>query len=306
MALSSQVIREISLQLKALEKSEALRKETNFSERAEAIEFIETDIIDQIESEHCDGSQVEVLMMLKQRAASLVKLLQDIDRKLFRKLQMDVKSGNCTGESLRYKFEEYVSHSFEWDGMQNNIAYDSLDAFVSGLLQISTSPEETIKREPEMVFYQPTPARVVLELVDRAGITPDDVFCDLGSGLGQVAILVNLLSGAKTKGVEVDPGYCDYAWRCTKKLNLLNVEFINLDARDADYSEGTVFYLYTPFEGKMLQDVLERLKGEAKRRAIRVCTYGPCILDVSRQAWLRCVYQDVRDVEFRLGVFASI
>lgn len=306
MALSSQIIREISLHLEALEKSEALRKGTNFSDRAEAIDFIETDIIDQIEFGLCDGSQVEVLMMLKRRAESLVKLLQGINRKLFRKLQLDIKSGNYTGESLRRKFEEYASHTSEWGGKQDNTAYDSFDAFVSGLLQISTSPEETIRRKPEMVFYQPTPARVVLELVDKADITPDDVFYDLGSGLGQVAILVNLLSGAKTKGVEVDPGYCDYAWRRAKELNLLNVEFINLDARDADYSDGTVFYLYTPFEGKMLQDVLERLKGEAKRRAVRVCTYGPCILDVSRQAWLRCVDQDASDVEFRLGVFASI
>jgi hypothetical protein len=39
-------------------------------------------------------------------------------------------------------------------------------------------------------------------------ITQADVFFDLGSGLGQVPILVNLLSGAAAKGMEFEPVYC--------------------------------------------------------------------------------------------------
>jgi hypothetical protein len=29
------------------------------------------------------------------------------------------------------------------------------------------------------------------------------------------------------------------------------VEFINVDARQADYSEGTVFFMFTPFRGEI-------------------------------------------------------
>ena len=127
-----------------------------------------------------------------------------------------------------------------------------------------------------MVSYQPSPARVILELVEKANLKPEDVFFDVGSGLGQVAILVALLSGARAKGVEFEPAYCDYARQCAKELNLSHVEFINMDASEMDYSDGTVFYIYTPFEGKLLDKLLEKLKGEAHKRMIWVYTYGPC------------------------------
>ena len=50
-----------------------------------------------------------------------------------------------------------------------------------------------------------------------------------------------------------------------QELNLSEVDFINVDAREAEYADGTVFFLYTPFEGKMLLEVLGRLKEEAQR-----------------------------------------
>jgi len=140
-----------------------------------------------------------------------------------------------------------------------------------------------------MVFYQPTPARIVLQLVDRAGFLQHDVFYDIGSGLGQVSILVHLLSGIRAKGVEFEPTYCDYARRCARGLNLPEVQFINADAREADYSDGTIFFMYSPFEGRMLERVLERLRHESAKRSIRLCTYGPCTQQVNRQSWLECL-----------------
>jgi precorrin-6B methylase 2 len=140
--------------------------------------------------------------------------------------------------------------------------------------------------------------------VERADFRQGDVFYDIGSGLGQVSILVHLLSGVQAKGVEVEPAYCDYARRCARGLNLSQVEFINVDAREADYSDGTVFFLYTPFEGKMLEQVLERLKNESRTRRIRLYTYGPCTLQVTRQRWLERVDQNGNQVH-RLAIFRT-
>jgi precorrin-6B methylase 2 len=140
-----------------------------------------------------------------------------------------------------------------------------------------------------MVQYQPTPARVILELVEKSRLTSVDIFCDVGSGLGRVPILVNLLSGAAARGIEVQPAYCDYARACAAELNLPRVEFTNADARTADLSEGTVFYLYTPFTGGMLQEVLTRLQDAAHGRMIRLFTYGPCTPHVAGQGWLKHV-----------------
>ena len=62
-----------------------------------------------------------------------------------------------------------------------------------------------------MIYYQKTPARIIFELIKRADFQPGDVFYDLGSGFGQVTMLVNLLTSVVSKGVEFEPAYCKYA-----------------------------------------------------------------------------------------------
>ena len=79
---------------------------------------------------------------------------------------------------------------------------------------------------------------------------------------------------------------------------------MNLDARDADYSDGTIFFMYTPFTGRLLQEVLEKLEGESRKRTITICTYGPCTLQVSNQGWLRRIDQNTNH-EYELAVFKS-
>jgi len=264
MGLNSLIAREIQSDIEAIEKNEALIEEANFMDRAEAIDFIEFHIIYRIDCLLRSSSQVEDLTGLKQHTGSLKNRLEKIDETLFRRLRVNIRSGNYTREDLTRQFDNYVEHAHE-ERSQDNIGYDALDTFVNGLLRIDVTLEETKQREPDMVFLQPTPARIVLELIEEADITKDDVFYDLGSGLGQVPILVGLLTGAKTKGIEFEAAYCDYAQQSARRLNLSHVEFVNLDARDADYSDGTVFFMYTPFTGKLLQEVLEKLKGESRK-----------------------------------------
>jgi hypothetical protein len=97
---------------------------------------------------------------------------------------------------------------------------------------------------------------------------------------------VNLISGAATRGIEYEPAYCHYATTTASQLNLPNVDFINKDGRNGDYTRGNVFFLYTPFEGRMLQDMLDILQKESKKRTITIFTYGPCSPHVARQDWL--------------------
>jgi hypothetical protein len=298
------VVQEIKLQIELIAKSEALYEEANFNDRVEAIEFIEFNIIERIEGLLLTEDQVQELAALKQHAGVVKNRLEEINKNLFQKLRADIRSGRYTGAELRRQLAEYAGGNSTERG-QDDLGYDSLDAFLSGLLLIEGTPGETIERQPEMVSYQPTPARIVLELIESANLKKEDVFYDVGSGLGQVSMLVNLLSGVRAKGVEFEPAYCDYARQCAKALNLSRVEFINADAREVDYSDGTVFFMYTPFEGRLLQEVLEKLKGESRKRKIRVCTYGPCTLQVSRQSWLKRVDQNGNSVH-ELAVFESV
>jgi len=65
-----------------------------------------------------------------------------------------------------------------------------------------------------------------------------------------------------------------------------------------------VFFMYTPFSGNMLQEVLEILKKESQLREIRIFTYGPCTRHVAAQEWLKFSGTDENDL-YTLGVFSS-
>jgi hypothetical protein len=221
------VIHEIQSEIEFIARSEALYEEVNFSDRVEAIDFIEFDIIERIEGLLLTEDQAQELTALKQQAEMVKNQLEEINKNLFQKLRANIRSGHCTGTELRHHLAEYAGCDSTERG-QDDIGYDSLDAFFCSLLLIEGTPVETKERQPEMVFYQPTPARIVLELVEKASLKKEDVFYDVGSGLGQVSMLVNLLSGVRAKGVEFEPAYCDYARRCAKELNLSRVEFIRV------------------------------------------------------------------------------
>jgi hypothetical protein len=290
--------------LEALEKNPALYEEKNFISRVEAIDYIEFKVIDRIEGLLQTNLPPAELILLKQAAERVKRQLEAIDEALFQRLRADLRMGGWTGTAFRASVENYVRPEASRSEQQAGIGYDSLDLFVNGLLFMQALPAETKSREPEMVYYQQTPARIIFELVEKAHLTEEDVFYDLGSGLGHVPILVNLLSGATAKGIEFEPAYCDYARVCATDLNLSRVEFINADARTADYAQGTVFFMYTPFRGRILQDVLAKLWGESRRRRIRLFTYGTCTAHVAQQKWLACV-DPHRDHPDKLGIFIS-
>jgi SAM-dependent methyltransferase len=223
---------------------------------------------------------------------------------MFNGLRSKITTGNFRGNVLMDMIEEYLDGQLTPYTPHHDIGYDNLDLFINGILGFRKLPAESRNREPEMVYYQKTPVRIILEIIKRAAINPQDVFVDLGSGLGQVVILVHMLTNAKAKGVEFEPAYCDYGRSCAAELNVNGVEFINSDTRDADYSTGSVFYMYTPFEGKILQDTLERLHTEAKNRKIKLITYGSCTQVVAEQTWLFSRYK-VYNGPASFGTFVS-
>lgn len=282
-------ISEMHSGIQAIEDNLTLYKETNFGERADAIDFIEFHLIDRIDGLLQNGEPAEKLEILKQYAGKIKCDLEKIDTNLFIKLRKKIRTGIYTGSSFKEMTHKYLGTQREDINQPAVIGYDTLDIFINGLLSDQSIPEPTVDRQPDMVFYQKTPARIILELIELADFREDDVFFDIGSGLGQVAILIKLISWVKTIGIEYEPAYCDYAKACAVQLNLSDIEFINIDARQTDYSQGNIFFMYTPFEGSMLQDMLEILKKESLKRAIRVFTYGPCSSRVAGQGWLNCV-----------------
>lgn len=165
--------------------------------------------------------------------------------------------------------------------------YDALDALIAQVLAVDAPSADIGVLRPGMVFYQPTPARHLFALLRRLDLRESDVLIDLGSGLGHLPLLAAILTPATCLGVELEPAYVASARLSAEALALERVRFIADDARAADLSTGTVFYLYSPFTGAMLADMLAVLARHARALPLRVVTLGPCTHRVANVTWLR-------------------
>lgn len=148
------------------------------------------------------------------------------------------------------------------------------------------------------VPYLPCAAATLLEAVERAAITSDDVFVDVGAGVGRAALLAHLLTGAPCVGLEIQPALVHSARAHAAALQLSGVRFLEGDAPELlrRVREGTVFFLYCPFGGDRLERVLDELAALARARPIRVCTVGMPPLG---RAWLRATSTSVDLVVYR-------
>jgi SAM-dependent methyltransferase len=155
-----------------------------------------------------------------------------------------------------------------------------------------------------MVFYQPTPVRIILEMLNKVEFGKSDCFYDIGSGLGRVVILVALLTEAQAVGVEYETSYVSYAQLSADKLNLSNVSFLNRDASDCDYTHGTIFFLFTPFSGNTFRIVIDKLFLIAQQKPITICSYGTVTSRLTHQDWLDPL-SNSEGREYTLGIFKS-
>ncbi|MCE7980095.1 MAG: class I SAM-dependent methyltransferase [Caldilinea sp. CFX5] len=292
-------LQELQAELADYLTDDALLADSNLLRRAEALDFI-TFLHDVLRMER---RRTPAVQTLHQQATQLQTQLTAVNTRLFQQVRMGVQSGALTGAALRRylnQFTDYTSNHSD----RVYMSYDGLDVLVDGLFQLKSAPAATLATTVEMVHCEETPARVLLDLVDHTPLMPTDVFYDLGAGLGQVALLIHLLTGVRAKGVEIEPAFCTFAQQQARTLGVTDVTFINSDARTADYSDGTVFFMFTPFRGQLLQSVLARLQQEAQQRPIRLCTFGSCTPHVADQPWLRPIMPDARH-EYKLVIFES-
>jgi hypothetical protein len=296
-------VREIYTALRDIEQQETLLVEANFVARIDVLDRLSFHILERIENVQYVHGYHEELARLYHRGERLWQRLEGVNTQLFHRLREQLVMGNTTGPTLHHLCETYVGrvdHAPTWE----NLDADYLDVFVNGLLGIDHIPEETKTLQPGMIGYHPTPARVIFALVAHAHLSAHDVFYDLGAGLGRVALLVGLLTTAQAKGIEFEPAYCAYAQQLAHSLRLSRVTFLNVDAREADYTDGTVFFLYTPFTGHLLQAVLARLHTAASTHPITIAAYGACTRDVAQQSWLQPTVQQAFTYD-TLALFSS-
>lgn len=285
----------LEIALKELEQDRSLHKPDQLRRRIEALDRLEACLF-RVPNQGGDTESA-----LHRRAEALTADLEAVNRDLHQSIRRKIQEG--AGDGGLYEWATLSSEEGRPLDQLNGVGYDYLDVLVSDILQFEDPGEEVASLAPEMVFYQPTPARHIFDLIRRGAFREHDVLIDLGSGLGHVSLLTAICTPARCIGIELEAAYVACAQRCAQSLNVSSATFIQQDVRSADFSAGTVFYLYTPFTGTILRDVLDALKREAANREIRLCTLGPCTPIVSGEPWLTAI--DSRDID-QVAIFRSL
>jgi len=141
-------------------------------------------------------------------------------------------------------------------------------------------------------IYLPTDYLLIAYLFMPIAFGPADVFIDIGCGLGRVVLMAARRPIRRAIGIEYDPPLALPAERNARQLRGAKapIEIRNQDATEAEYSEGTIFWLYNPFGEATMQIVLERLRQSLRTSPRRITiiyvfpVFAP-LLDA--QSWLR-------------------
>jgi SAM-dependent methyltransferase len=159
------------------------------------------------------------------------------------------------------------------------------DAWLDLAFGIDEAPEDGPELPRGCVPYLPCPVAELLSAIRAAEITEGDVFVDLGSGLGRTALLVQLLTGAATIGIEVQPALVQRSRELAARLHLARFSVLEGDAAQlvGSLGTGTVFFLYCPFSGARLEQALDALRPLAQTRCIRICSVD---LPLPARPWL--------------------
>ena len=159
------------------------------------------------------------------------------------------------------------------------------DGWVDRVLGLGELPEDSRELPRGCVPYLPCSVDALLRMVELAHVTSDDVFVDIGSGLGRATTLTHLLTGASAIGIEIQSALVHRSRELATRLNLPRVATIEGDAAQPSryLALGSVFFLYCPFGAERAHQLLDDIEPMAKARVVRVCSVH---LPLPARAWL--------------------
>ena len=139
---------------------------------------------------------------------------------------------------------------------------------------VDTFPEVTVNYNYMTLSYRDN-----IRILKAVNLTRDDVFVDIGCGKGRMLCCSALCDVREAIGIEQSPELCAIARSNAARLRgrKAPITIIQSRAQEFDYREGTVFYLYNPFDQSVLGEVLDRLRSslEEARRPIRIAYARP-------------------------------
>jgi hypothetical protein len=111
--------------------------------------------------------------------------------------------------------------------------------------------------------YVPSPDGVVSEMLEMAGVGPDDYLIDMGSGDGRIVLTAAKLRGARGLGIEIQEKLVALSIEAARREGVADrARFVREDLFTTDVSRATVVTLY------LLPDMVNRL-GDRLRTQLR-------------------------------------
>jgi len=161
--------------------------------------------------------------------------------------------------------------------------------------------EESNEEFHDSWLYGKTPYFVIDRILKNLHLGKNDVFYDLGSGYGQVVNYVALRTNVrKAVGIELAPWRVEWSNRMAKKVGLKNVKFRASNILKADYSDGTVFFIFNPFSVDVLGKVGRRLSTMKGRKIVSL---GPSCWYFDTMPWAKKIKDIENEKSYDLSVY---
>lgn len=173
-----------------------------------------------------------------------------------------------------------------------------LSRAIDGVLNVRTTFSDCAAPNAEKltfadpIKYEPIDYILLRRILRDLRLQKDDVFIDIGCGAGRAPCVAARKRIRKAIGIEYDPSLANIAARNASSMSgrRADITILNEDAARADYSEGTVFFLYNPFGEQTLAAVVEKIRETTitPPRLVRIAYAHPKHAHVlERSGWLK-------------------
>jgi hypothetical protein len=143
------------------------------------------------------------------------------------------------------------------------------------------------------LHYTPAPYGDIFRLLEMVGLREDDVFVDLGSGLGRAVFAASWMGARRSIGVEIVEQLCEKAEenRRGSRLAGQNIQFICTHAANYRFGDATVLFIFHSFGEPTLRQVLSNIeadRAQGPRGSLRIIYLNPVFDGVLQETgWLR-------------------
>ncbi|MFM8455092.1 MAG: hypothetical protein ACKOAD_09120 [Gammaproteobacteria bacterium] len=164
---------------------------------------------------------------------------------------------------------------------------DSAYSDLTGFISYEAGEKEKHKEEKVFLTYGEIKYESIDLLLSKIEITPDDIFCDLGSGIGKVVAQVFMKTAVKEAfGVVANPLRSASARKIQAQIQKdfpvlfehgRSIDFYESNFLDTDISRASMVYTCsTCFSDELLQDIANMVDANPNIRCIFSLKALPC------------------------------